>query len=751
MAAAEPSRANTRRENLYLPHSEMSAITERAKGLGIAPKGLIERVLYAQVLASIKEGAAQKADEGTAAESTDSGLWLEPTFSEGQQTLLGSIEGTVSHGKIALLEGSTGFGKSRVLLAGALRALSLGHSPVVIAAPTISILRGLAGEMLHIRDQAPELIPAGLQQSVQLGRGQFLDPWLLEDALKQHRAGVDEIGGLDEDALRSITDWLLCGGSALLDDPLFDSDEGVSTNYLLDHARLIAPDVDWSHFALRPGADPENPGEVAYQSQIEDTHEASDERAPRLIWTTFATVAIDLLSRRFSKGARRTLPAYQGLYMDEVHQLEQSVANVVGGEISPVGIKRRLNVHAPLLAKHRVVQKLVDQVFDAADSLSSVFTENRIGRGEQFIWLRLDQPESQPVQSALDQLQEACSALRKKIEKREPYKSKFKSLALDIEQIIDLLGRRKTFPILNIEFSPVRRYPTLRFGPSSVSSWLEQLWADLHHAVGLSATLYQKTINDWSVRYIASTLRVPGERLVSAPPQIAPWVLTTPTVFSPQRLSSDINRALLLPARHSDDESEEHEAEMAAYYDAQAEVIDHVAQTAMGGTLVLCTSYEAIEALADRLTPSIKSRLIHAGMRMSFHQQHTLFENHGKRPVWLATGSAWTGLNVSNPSVAPESDRLLTDLVIPRLPYKLGSVTAEIRAQKNPSLRSLEMGLQLRQGLGRLIRRPGVKHRRIWVLDARIVDPKRRRMAMPAAQILDTYPKHMDLSGAMHG
>ena len=94
----------------------------------------------------------------------------------------------------------------------------------------------------------------------------------------------------------------------------------------------------------------------------------------------------------------------------------------------------------------------------------------------------------------------------------------------------------------------------------------------------------------------------------------------------------------------------------------------------------------------------------------------------GKRPIAIATGGAWTGLDLSDSQVSPEEDTLLTDLIISAIPFN--TQRSYLHLQKVQRLgMNVEISYALRkftQGLGRLIRRPGVKDRRLWILDNRL-------------------------------
>jgi len=101
----------------------------------------------------------------------------------------------------------------------------------------------------------------------------------------------------------------------------------------------------------------------------------------------------------------------------------------------------------------------------------------------------------------------------------------------------------------------------------------------------------------------------------------------------------------------------------------------------------------------------------------------------GHKPMWLAVGGAWTGVDVSGKDlgIVEQKDSVLTDLVIPRLPFRNNrSMTHRTRMERRPERpwELFDTAMRLKQGLGRLVRRENVpKNRRIFVLDSRLSDP----------------------------
>ena len=158
-------------------------------------------------------------------------------------------------------------------------------------------------------------------------------------------------------------------------------------------------------------------------------------------------------------------------------------------------------------------------------------------------------------------------------------------------------------------------------------------------------------------------------------------------------------------------------------------LVREVIPSAMGGILVLCTSYTQIAGLRERLeTHGVPaSRLVTQSRDKKFSQVRS---NHietyraglGLRPITLALGPAWTGFDLNDESSDAKTDCLLTDVVIGRFPIGLNRSNAmEDRIRRMGTWPIIQEALMtLKQGIGRLMRRPDVMYRRIWILDGRV-------------------------------
>lgn len=126
--------------------------------------------------------------------------------------------------------------------------------------------------------------------------------------------------------------------------------------------------------------------------------------------------------------------------------------------------------------------------------------------------------------------------------------------------------------------------------------------------------------------------------------------------------------------------------------------------------------------------------------------------NQGVKPIWLAVGSAWTGVDIGGhdpwerlfgKQVAAAEDNVLTDLVIPRLPFGTNqSFTHQWRIRTFPNVPwdLFDAALKFKQALGRLVRRAGLpSNRRIHVLDGRLGEASHDGRLAPFERALGRY------------
>ncbi len=123
------------------------------------------------------------------------------------------------------------------------------------------------------------------------------------------------------------------------------------------------------------------------------------------------------------------------------------------------------------------------------------------------------------------------------------------------------------------------------------------------------------------------------------------------------------------------------------------------------------------------------------------------FRSHGHRPVWIATGGAWTGLDLSDSGVSAVEDTLLTDLIVTATPFGMVRTSTHLsRVSRTGFINEKRAALMmLRQGLGRLIRREGLMHRRLWFLDGRFALPQHASLMSEVKGLMQAFANRSSL------
>jgi ATP-dependent DNA helicase DinG len=422
-------------------------------------------------------------------------------------------------------------------------------------------------------------------------------------------------------------------------------------------------------------------------------------------------------------------PTLDAIFVDEAQDLEGSMANAAGSDVSMRHLSAELRNGADIgHISERLANKLEAAVAKCRQSLDRI-------EGDCFIV-----PGRENEYPAFAQVREDADVLVSllgKIKQHEIADATWFAKIQNWQRALEKATSGKY--TVRLTYSPKLRLPSISVGPSYLRNYFQTLWNNVKSAGLLSATLYAwERHDDWSAWWIRRNLCVPKDRYREAPPFVAPWIYTTPTLFVP----SEINAADL--ARPKDEESDER---FEQWHDIVARTLKRIVVDPGGGTLILCNSYDEIAALAERLT-SLGTRLIAQAADESVTRIKSIFVDkarNGKRPIWLATGGAWTGLDLMDETTSePTKDNLLTDLVIVRLPLgRSRSVVHQTRVEKlGLGEEEASAGFLLRQGIGRLIRREGVLNRRLWFLDGRVYSKGLRGVLFrKIANSLQSYPK----------
>ena len=191
-----------------------------------------------------------------------------------------------------------------------------------------------------------------------------------------------------------------------------------------------------------------------------------------------------------------------------------------------------------------------------------------------------------------------------------------------------------------LDFSPVVRTPRLTVGPSHLMRPFEALWDSCRAAGLLSGTLYLPNADGrLSSGFLRMKLCVPRERALEINPVHPSWNFTAPTIYLPGEATA---RALTYPGTAEDEGGA---SEVHRWHETLAGHLSEISATALGGTLVLCCSYIDVRALSALLTDGLGGRLLSSlsGGSLRTSVEEFIQQSRKKaRPVWLATGSAWT-------------------------------------------------------------------------------------------------------------
>ena len=629
-----------------------------------------------------------------------------------QRDMISAIVPALAAGRIVFSEASTGVGKSRALATIAHVRHNQGDT-VTIATPTIALMLQLLDEFDALGLPAP---------AIYLGRQQFVDPQRLAELVDDPDALIPTA---ERDGLKAWNGAPVPGSSS---ERMTKRVPGL--HWLMDDLIHIAPSVQTHDVALLEG------DHAGY-----DALRAAWEEAPIRI-TSHAWLAA---SMRMKQLGHPIVPFFDCLLIDEAHLLEDAVARVFSSAISFFslrnGLARSLANQAATIRQRRVrapVKRLLNEATNAIETLSA-----SAAPGQHLLGGAAD-GEPTDKDRLHRSLTATCRALIPDLRKVVKAQVTMRGVLPEILAACSAIVSNRAPTIVNL--SRVRKYPSIMVGPRSLKPAFDGLWDTVGSAALVSGTLCVDTAEvGISAGYFASLLNVPSGRVTETPRIVAPWIYTTPTVFVPHKVQIQS----LIPPSFEERPPDAETPEETAYYGALGKIVDHAAASAAGGTLVLCTSYRAVRMLCGHL--SLGDRVIEQTADAPFMSfKHAFIANAARRPVWVATGSAWTGLDLRDEIAAAEDDRMLTDLVITRLPIMMAnSVHATLRAQRaGMSMMRLDTSFRLRQGIGRLVRAKGQPDRRLWICDGRPWSSKKPYpyLCGPSLRAIDAYPRRIPLS-----
>jgi ATP-dependent DNA helicase DinG len=624
----------------------------------------------------------------------------------------------LDHNKICLAEASTGVGKTRAMLAAAIKAAENRATPIVVAAPTLKVLGQLWEELEHLKAEG---LGKHLSCSFFPGSGEFVDAGKLRAYIEATRLGMSD-APLDE----AVAKWVDDGGPLLSDTPLVRAMNGHAPKlcFLMEDLRTLATNLSPQDFAV----DTRDDGSDSLD-QLREVREKSFDAD--IIFCTHTMLG------RAHQSQWVLFPQPQVLVIDEAHLFEQNMAAIHTARLSLHALRYRLQGFLRGLggAKHPGASKAIKEVSRLVLKLKDLDSEELTG-GKA---LRLVPGQHAGLLALTTPL---IKALKSKTlaGKDIPFLPQDTAVLTTLESIL----QGKCSDNGYLEFSPDRRFPGIMAGAADIGKVLGSLWKGTPSgAILASATLYAPDeFGNSKCDYAAKNLAVPKSRIDTPRPVVASWVIKNATMHVP---TPEKCKRLARPAAKTRTKEDE-----AAWLEALGAEIVTVTEKARGGTLVLATSYAQVEAITAALVGRgvEQRRLVPQERGVKFAVTETVFrERHAKgyRPILIGLGAAWTGVNLRDDSVPPSQDTLATDLVIACLPVGLNQTSTmrsrtEITGTHPVAQEALMM---LRQGLGRIVRDKGMKDRHIWFMDGRIWNAWQgmRSFCLSVRRILEQYPE----------
>ena len=263
--------------------------------------------------------------------------------------------------------------------------------------------------------------------------------------------------------------------------------------------------------------------------------------------------------------------------------------------------------------------------------------------------------------------------------------------------------------------------------PGDLKRHTHTMWSHITQGILMSATLSQR--NSAGIRTVsamATRLHIPSSRQQDLGVLRAPWRDAGVRILTPERTNSKDGKPWLSA----------HASRRETWWHEVAQVIA-TWQEQRAPTLLLTTSYEDALRIGEQAQQlGIKGVLVdsreldRAKLKQAFEQGHGW--------CWIATGSAWTGMDISTP---------VQRLVIAKLPL----VSAEqIKGLEDPASAHFDALARFQQGLGRLVRAnlPDIR-RELIILDGRVNEPGPwwRGVCLPYMRVLgELYEDHARLA-----
>jgi CRISPR type IV-associated DEAD/DEAH-box helicase Csf4 len=613
-----------------------------------------------------------------------------------EQTLMaGWLRQDADEGRISLIEAPPATGKTLVMLQHALRLAERTGERVLLAVPTLSVMR-------QTMEAGRRLIAAtGMETALApiYGRQEYVNPdatgeWLAErlpETLPVLAAWCAEQDGAG---------WTRSSLDDAFREAGYDVDLGVETT-LLSRRHQEA--------------------EAAYRRQYETT--------AQVLLCTHVLLARDVATRvgrrtddlsdmpamvlanerrlREETADDRILPEWRHLIVDEAHQLATGFMMALTSRLSFRRLLSILEVRladgADILERPYALLKRMVDLFENGSDVRKGVRSRRLG---------MEGRHDRALVRAVEQCIPENPAALGGSEADTGYLRRFRDAAALAQR-----GRTRVAP--SMTWSEIHHVLGLSVTPLSFGRQLDFLFRSCRSAALLSATLYSHD-DDEPHDHLARQLMLPLDRVGLHPPIPSDWQTRDVTLHLPEgEMAQDLD-----PRRRD-------------WTSSLAETIALAAVDSELGMLVLATSHADIAEVNELLDEDHGDRLVVTDERGVGPAARRFVEaaRAGLRPIWLATGPAWTGLDLPEDSI--------DSLLVTRLPYGLSNpvmhehLMGTVRTRLDFRDAETDMIKTLRQGIGRLVRdRDSRRPRFLWMADGRLDG---ERAGMRARSMLARY------------
>ena len=777
-----------------LDDSQVAYVTAVGKRLQMAPGRVVGAMLYAMHL---NAGPGHDAGGAPVAKVTEGPVLqgLRP----GQISCLQEVAPMFLQSKVTISELGTGSGKSRLIAHAAAYAIQLVQQGALLAPGRVVVPPRLESE----GESTTKPTPRGRAASkVTADDGDKTPAFILEHAAKAQDVHKDRLANLGLDRPKAV---VVCAPS--IDNvvhlarewaavrPVLDPDNRIVSAILLGKPQFVSatelialledcetpqPEIEaWladgmpaglcdSTKSLK-GLEPhigglmadleflaEKTGFACAEASLNEDSATVDgeiyrlmkERASsaHLIWTTTAMLCLDTLKLAVETSGPLIPPA-AALFIDEGDTLEAWQSNVAGHSLSFIKLSSELGKEDTWAELRKAsnattalasLKKLREVLSDIPNETKLPMVREQVDSKTWDAWAK--------AKALISELKANLQSLTKGLDSESKKEARAKHIRTYRYAVKALraLETMESGGAGHIGHTPKRGHITFNVGPNSVSKYLAARWAVTPTAMLLSGTMCHVGANGPNPAPMMRELAIPADRVAMTLPVHPSWLHNAPCLRHP---TADQYHRLIPPTGDA-----ANDLSMSVWLSEVARVIHVAAKDAKGGMLVLMSGYDRLDGLATAilaLNPGIKDRLLVQSRITKVSACASEFKRRaraGNRPIWFATGPAWTGLDLADELLADDQadqDNIVTDLVIPNIPFGVQRSNSHVAR-----VRFVGLGAELivaqrlfRQGLGRLMRRMGLLNRRIWMLDGRLYHPPAYTYTADFRRVLMGYIK----------